>query len=128
MGRSRDLRLNYTHDDSGLLFEDGTRYTIEEAMYLAQRGVRGADLRAVHLVKNVFDGDIECGKPLPCVRQAIRRTVAANIPVGRVNGLEIAAKSKKKIADCPCEQLDLFGEYTDAGKNDNLHSRKRNPR
>ena len=53
-----ELGLNYRfHENRAVLeFEDGTEYTMKEALILSRARVRGRDLRVCHEVKKIFDG------------------------------------------------------------------------
>ena len=52
------LNKNYRyHDNRKILeFDDGTEYTLREAVIIAQGKPTDEDQRAIHLVKQVFDG------------------------------------------------------------------------
>lgn len=54
--RSKALGLSYTWNGGPLVFEDGVRYTVAEAIHLSSAG--DETLRAVHLVKKMFDGQV----------------------------------------------------------------------
>jgi hypothetical protein len=56
--RSRTLGLDYVYDRGKITFEDGVEYTIEEAMRVSIGGCEGDDLRKLHLVKKIFNGEI----------------------------------------------------------------------
>jgi len=56
--RSDALGLTYTLDPDGILFEDGVRYTVPEAIAVSRSANHPDDVRAVHLVKKIFDGEI----------------------------------------------------------------------
>jgi hypothetical protein len=49
---------SYTFRDGVATFDDGVSYTLKEMLYLAERHAAGSDLREVHLVKKVFDGEL----------------------------------------------------------------------
>jgi hypothetical protein len=61
MEHSVALNLDYQYYPNldRLIFEDGVCYTTEEAVILAQISSRASeDLKAVHLVKKVFGGEV----------------------------------------------------------------------
>jgi hypothetical protein len=41
-----------------ILFEDGVRYTMTEALHISRDELQGDDLRALHLVKRITDGQL----------------------------------------------------------------------
>ena len=55
-----DLDLNYrVHANRKVLeFEDGVEYTLDEALILSKGRAAGDDLKAIHLAKKVFDGEL----------------------------------------------------------------------
>jgi hypothetical protein len=55
---SRALDQHYEFDGQKLTFEDGISYTLAEAVEVAKKARRDEDVRAVHLVKRVFDGEV----------------------------------------------------------------------
>jgi len=71
--RSDALGLGYTLDPGGILFEDGVRYTLPEAMEVSRTASCADDVRAVHLIKKRFDGRIIVpAKPKPRRRVTLR--------------------------------------------------------
>lgn len=71
--RSDALGLGYVLDPDGIIFDDGVRYTLPEAMEVSRTARTDDDVRAVHLVKKVFDGDIIIpDKPKPRRRVTLR--------------------------------------------------------
>jgi hypothetical protein len=52
------LDQNYRYQDNRkiLEFDDGTEYTLREAAIIAKGKPNDDDLRAIHLVKRIFDG------------------------------------------------------------------------
>lgn len=56
------LRMSYRYDLSPsvliLTFDDGVSYTLAESLTLARGNPSPEDIRAVHYVKKLFDGDI----------------------------------------------------------------------
>jgi len=54
-----EIGCSYTvQPDASLLFEDGVRYTLSEALMVSRSGAQGDDLAKLHLVKKAFDGEI----------------------------------------------------------------------
>ena len=49
---------SYTFKDGRAVFDDGVVYTFEEMMHLSERRAAGEDLKAIHIVKKAFDGEI----------------------------------------------------------------------
>lgn len=66
-GKARQLDMFYEYDEcSGLLtMADGVTYTVVEALHLSRRREADADLRAIHGIKQVFDGEIVGTGPSP---------------------------------------------------------------
>lgn len=60
MSYVKALKQSYVVDEKtgDLVFDDGTRYTLAEALELSRRRAKGRDIRAVHTIKKVFDGEI----------------------------------------------------------------------
>lgn len=52
------LGLSYEFRDGKMIFSDGVEYSIDEAAALARDRLTDDDLRAIHLVKRIFDGTI----------------------------------------------------------------------
>jgi len=57
---SRQLNLHYSYDprEMVLIFDDGVKYTLNEALVLSRGGAKKNDLEAIHKVKAVFHGEI----------------------------------------------------------------------
>ena len=45
-------------DNCVLIFDDGIRYTTDEAIIISKGVPRNADLRAIHQIKKIFDGEV----------------------------------------------------------------------
>jgi len=65
------LGQSYAVDEKtgDLVFADGIRYTVAEALELARGGAKTGTIRAVHQIKKLFDGEIVS----PAVEQARKR-------------------------------------------------------
>ena len=69
---SEALQMTYDYRDGVLIFTDGVKYSVHEAILLSKGKLNDHDLRAIHHVKKAFDGEIEdCfGRvgynPMPC--------------------------------------------------------------
>jgi hypothetical protein len=60
--RALNQHYRLTDDATGkvvLRFDDGTEYTLEEAMLIAKGRAKEEDVRAIHLVKREFHGVLE---------------------------------------------------------------------
>lgn len=59
---SIDLDLEYVpkmvRGTLHLIFEDGTDYTIQEALHISREEIAGADLRALHMIKRAIRGTL----------------------------------------------------------------------
>jgi len=53
------LQMTYDYRDGVLIFTDGVKYTVHEAVLLSKGKLNDHDLRALHHVKKIFDGEIE---------------------------------------------------------------------
>ena len=56
---SEALQMTYDYRDGVLIFTDGVKYTVHEAVILSKGKLNNDDLRAIHHVKKAFDGEIE---------------------------------------------------------------------
>ena len=56
---SESLQMTYDYRDGVLIFTDGVKYTVHEAVLLSKGKLNDDDFRAIHHVKKVFDGEIE---------------------------------------------------------------------
>jgi hypothetical protein len=52
------LGLHYRYIDDKLVFYDGVNYTLAEAQALSKRKEKDEDLRKIHLVKRLFQGEL----------------------------------------------------------------------
>jgi len=80
------LQMTYDYKDGILTFTDGVKYTIKEAVLLSKGKIQDHDLRFIHLIKKIFDGEIEdCfGRiGIECMPQHDRQ-VPTKIPVSSV--------------------------------------------
>jgi len=57
--RALNQHYRMTEDGDELVFDDGVRYTVREAMILAKGGAKDEEIRAVHAVKKIFRGVLE---------------------------------------------------------------------
>lgn len=53
------LQMTYDYRDGVLIFTDGVKYTVHEAVLLSKGKVHDDDLRVIHHVKKLFGGEIE---------------------------------------------------------------------
>lgn len=72
----RALKLHYRYDEREgiLVFEDGVKYTLAEAVYLSKRRASDKEIDAIHKVKQVFGGEIIC-------RGTARRARTVSVPI-----------------------------------------------
>jgi hypothetical protein len=61
----RSLTYKYDPDTGDCVFEDGTRYTVREMLYIAKHDLDLQDETAIHMVKKMFDGEIDTSRVLP---------------------------------------------------------------
>lgn len=60
---SKALKLSYTFNDIDIVFEDNIHYSIAEALFISK--AKPTDLKAIHICKQVFDGEIITKEPEP---------------------------------------------------------------
>ena len=108
---ARPLGLHYSYDprDLVLVFDDGVKYTLKEAVILAKGGAKENDLRAIHKVKAVFFGEV-----LDPDDTGPARTTRVPVPHGKVHKPEtpshvrkIPGQQGKELPDSCQMRLDL---------------------
>lgn len=57
-GDSKDIGLRYRFSRGVFTFDDGVKYSFEEAMHLSKTRCKGDDLKKVHYIKKLFDGEV----------------------------------------------------------------------
>jgi len=85
--RALNLYYRYDPEEGTLTFEDGTVYTLAEAIALSKKKESPEDVGKIHLVKRFFEGVIEefpYGYPMPQAHGKVRPSDA--VPVLRKVG------------------------------------------
>jgi len=113
----RALDQHYTWDgDNGLLrFDDGIIYDCHEAILLAEGKPCDEDIRAVHAIKKIFDGQLVAPPdPDPWVvshpQAEVRKAIAASVlpSMARKRGKSTKCKSDSLNGNSPVQmQLDF---------------------
>lgn len=57
----RSLTYKYDAETGICTFEDGTAYTLREMIFIAKQKLTDEDMDALHVVKKVFDGELDTG-------------------------------------------------------------------
>lgn len=68
------LGKRYEFKEDRIVFEDGVSYTLAEAMVMAKDRLDEADIQAIHLVKQMFDGTIVSTTNVDTVKRVVTET------------------------------------------------------
>ena len=107
---SRQLNLHYSYDprDMVLIFDDGVKYTLNEALVLSRGGAKKDDVRAIHKVKSAFFGEIvdprDCRERTHTVRRSydtVRKP--ETVPLLR----PVSQKQREELPDARQMRLEL---------------------
>lgn len=57
------MKYNYDPETGRCVCADGTVYTIEEMLFIARHDFHPDDIKAIHAVKKIFDGELDTSEP-----------------------------------------------------------------
>lgn len=103
------MSYRYNGETGEMVFSDGVKYTIEEAVQLSKGRLSDDDLMAIHQVKKVFDGEIDSFEKLKLRMSKHQREVPDVIPVSDMRPVlqKRARKRRGREVDPGQRVLDL---------------------